>query len=235
MAEQDSVSESKKRKSPEEVADDREKSLAFMDALVGTAENPGVLRKKRKSGAEHVPIEHQRRATKWILPMERTKSLLVHDPGLGKTYTLLLIICAVYVTHRGNKSDLTFLISVPAACLEQWYREVTETLRLSETKILKTTRTKDITHEAISKYTLIIVSRDVVGRAFRECYEWVRCHHVNQQNKWVSQWDRIQGKPLHPLMEAKFSILGVDELYAHTHRPVLARPIAMYSDGRVPL
>ena len=207
--------ESKKRKSVEELADDQARSLKFMDALVGTADNPGILRKKRKSGTTHTPIEHQRRATKWILPIERTRSLLVHDPGLGKTYTLLLIIAAMFVVHRGNKSELTFLLSVPASCLEQWYIEATEALCIPAKRILRTNRLCQLTKEAIANHTLIIVSRDTIGRAFSSCYEWCTAHHLNQQHKWVSQWDRIPNTPLHPLLETKFTVFGIDELYAY--------------------
>ena len=208
--------ETKKRKTPEEIADDKARSLKFMDALVGTVDNPGILRKKRKSGTEHIPIEHQRRATKWILPMERTRSLLVHDPGLGKTYTLFLIISAMYVVHRGTKSELTFLVSVPASCLEQWFREATETLCIPPKKILRTNRLCQLTKETIASHTLIIVSRDTIGRAFSSCYEWVQAHHLNNQNKWVSQWDRIPNTPLHPLLETKFTVFGIDELCVHS-------------------
>lgn len=205
-------SERKKRKTPEEIADDRARSIKFMDALIGTKDNPGILRKKRKSGNEHIPIEHQRRATKWILPLERTRSLLVHDPGLGKTYTLMLVIAAMYVVHRGTKSQLKFLVSVPASCLEQWYREVTEALSISPKKVLRTNRLCHLTKETIANHTVIIVSRDTIGRAFSSCYEYVQAHHLNQQNKWVAQWDRIPNTPLHPLLETNFTVFGIDEL-----------------------
>lgn len=210
---EDAAVEGGKRKLSTMDEDEEKRSVKFMEVLMGNIANPGILRKRRKSGIEHVPIMHQRRAVKFMLPPSQSRAMLVHDPGLGKTFTTLLLVAALHVVHRGSKSELKFLISVPASCIEQWYREVTEALLIPPKMILKTNRVCHLTKEAIAAHTLIIVSRDTVGRAFSACHEYVTAHHLNSLNRWVSAWDRIAGTDMHPLFEAKFALVAVDELH----------------------
>lgn len=213
------------RKIADMSSDDHARSIRFMDALTGTTDNMGILRKKRKSGPAHLALVHQRKGVKFMLPNEQKRSLLCHDPGLGKTYTLMLLMAALWVVHRGSKSELKFLISVPASCIEQWYREVTETLKIAPKLILRTNRLCNLTKEAIASHAVIIVSRDTIGRAYSSCYEYVQAHHLNQQNRWVSQWDRIANTNLHPLFETNFSLFGIDELH------MMRNPLTAWTKG----
>ena len=77
--------------------DDEEKLKRFVGALVGTTEAPGILKPKKR------PCKHQREAVKRMVKDEATRTLLVHDPGLGKTYTVLLLMAAMHAVHKGSK------------------------------------------------------------------------------------------------------------------------------------
>ena len=194
-------------KRPRELTDE-ERTTIFVRALVGKAEAPGILRKTSKK----TPCTHQRKAVKFMLPEQQTRSILVHDPGLGKTYTVLLLIAAIHAIYRGSKRDLKYFISVPASCIEQWFRAVVEDLNIPTKLILHTNRLCQLTKENIARHAIIIVSRDTVGRAFSSCYEYVTAHHLNENNKWCSQWDRIPNTELHPIFQTRFSLFAIDEL-----------------------
>lgn len=202
--------------------DDEEKLKRFVGALVGTTEAPGILKPKKR------PCKHQREAVKRMLKDEATRTLLVHDPGLGKTYTVLLLMAAMHAVHKGSKRELKFFISVPTSCLVQWYRAVLEDLNVSHRLIMSTNRLCDLTEENIAKNVIIIVSRDTVGRAYKTCYEYVGRNQADQpqadqlqgdqpqcdkEEKRGTGWFPIKDAKVHPLFTANFSLFAIDELH----------------------
>lgn len=208
------------------VSVEEERKLSkFMKVLIGKKEAIGILRERRKSGRCHVPLMHQRKAVKFMISPKQRRSVLVHDPGMGKTYTLLLLIAALYVIHPRSKSELKFLISTPTSCLDQWLQEVMQSLNIPAKFILATTKLEKLTKHNIAAHSIIIVSRETIGRAYSTCYEHVSAHHVNENNRWVSQWDRIQETDVHPLFDHKFSLFGIDELH------FLRNPLCAWTKG----
>ena len=192
-------------KRPRVLTDDERTSI-FVRALVGKPGAPGILVKKK------TPCTHQRKAVKYMLPEEQNRSILVHDPGLGKTYTILLLMAAMHAIYPKNKRDLKYFISVPASCIEQWFRAVVEDLNINPKLVMHTNRLCQLTKESIAKHVIIIVSRDTVCRAYSGCHQYVTAHHLNENNKWVSQWDRIPNTELHPIYQTQFSLVAFDEL-----------------------
>jgi hypothetical protein len=200
---------------PGQMSAPEEKTTRFTNALTGKSGGPGILREhtrseKGKAGRPNKPYPHQRKCVKYMLPDEQNRTLMVHDPGTGKTFTFLLLVAAKHVIRRGARQKI--LVSAPASCLKQWTNAVLDTLHVNPNRILTTNRMRSITAEALDKHDFIIVTRDVLGRAWSSCYKWVHAHHRNERGNWVSEWDRIAGTQLHPLFTTKFSVFGVDEV-----------------------
>ena len=193
---------------------DDERTDMFVKALRGTPEAPGILRKRSKSDKSMTPFPHQRDAVKFMLPSNRKRSLLVHDPGLGKTYSILLLIAAIHVTHKGSKSGLKYLISAPASCIEQWFRNVVDVLSINPSLIMITNKICDLTKYNIAKHVIIIASRDIIGRAYRTCH--AKNNHLNDNNKLERRWSRIPDTDMHPLFNVSFSLVATDELVSVT-------------------
>ena len=186
----------------------------FANALIGTQSAPGILRASTRKGRPNRPYPHQRSTVKSMMSDEKSRCVMVHDPGTGKTFTSLLLVATKYVIRHGTRQKV--LVPVPTSCLEQWYQSTLDTLRVSPKRILCTNQMALITTETIANSDIIIVSREIVGRAFSSCHEWVEAHHRTERGHWVSQWDRIAGVTMHPLLEARFSIVFIDELVCCT-------------------
>lgn len=202
---------------PTEAEADAHRTQKFVNALTGTCEGvKGILRKRTLNdvmgpGRLNWPFSHQRKCAKRALPDEQRRMLICHDPGTGKTFTFLLIVAALHTLKGGVRRKT--LVSAPSSCLMQWKNAVLDTLKVREGLILMTNKLADLTADAIDAADIVIVSRDVVGRAFSTCHEWVTRHHQNERGNWMSQWDRTPGTQLHPLLDVAFDLVGVDEVH----------------------
>jgi hypothetical protein len=202
--------ESKKRKA-------EEKLTKFTDLLTGASNKiKGPLRERRLSvggriGRINRPFAHQRDFCKKMPLKGRSRKLMLHDPGLGKTTTFLLFVASKQTVHY-NKVQKT-LVSVPAACIDQWYAELVNTIRISASRVVKTNKLSHITESSLQSHDFFIVSKDLIGNAFASCFEWKQMYEQNENNHWVSGWSRKADTELHPLFKTKFSILGIDEVH----------------------
>jgi hypothetical protein len=181
----------------------------------------GILRTKTRSnkgknGRPNNPYKHQRVAAKEAIQAKRL--LLCHDPGLGKTFTLLLIIAAMHVIDHGRRRKV--LLSAPASCLDQLLSACLDSLRIPESNILKTNELKKLNARSIRANDIIIVSRETLTGAFSTCFEWQQRHHQNERNNWCSGYGRIDGSTLHPIFEVAFDLFGIDEVHCMQCRPI---------------
>jgi hypothetical protein len=176
----------------------------FYNALLGTSTLPGLL----KPG--NVPFPHQRAFVKRVLPDAVNRMLMLHDPGTGKTFTFLLTVAAYFIIK--NRKQIKILVSVPASCMMQWKNAVIESLKISENRIIVTNQLCKLTTNDIQRGIFIIVTKETVGRAWNQCYEWVQAHHCNESGNWISQWDRRPNTDLHPLLKTNFDFFCIDEL-----------------------
>lgn len=197
---------------------DDAKTDKFVNALTGiTLGVKGLLRAHTRKhgklkGRIMKPFCHQRRLVKRMLAARSERMIVNHAAGLGKTYSFLLFVAARYTLSKGNMPKV--LITAPTSCVQQWYDAVLDTLRISPTRILKTTRQKDMHADAIDSHDIIITSRDMIGNAARKTFVWVTAHHQNDRGNWLSAYDRREGTTLHPLFAAEFDIVGFDEVHA---------------------
>ena len=195
-------------------AAEREKTQQFVNALCGvTGGIPGMLRvrpRKRKHDVlegEHWPFPHQRKCAKRLLSDKNLRMLVCHDAGMGKTFTFLLAVAGIHRLRDGRRPRV--LVTAPASCLVQWKAAVLDCLRISERRVLVCNQLAILTRDVIKSHDFIIVSRDIVGRAFGALFEPVQAGPGSRRT-----WQQRPDVPPLPLLEAEFDILGVDEAHA---------------------
>ena len=188
------------------------RTAEFTNALTGVCGGvTGILRPRTKAGRLNTPYTHQRKCAARALPDKRRHMLICHDPGLGKTFTFLLVVAAMHTIMKGARRKT--LISAPASVLEQWKTACLDTLRIPSNNIMMTNKLEKITPESLAGNDILIVSRDLIGRAYSMCHEWVTCSHQNDHGSWLSQWEAKAGVPLHCLFKIKFDIVAFDEVH----------------------
>ena len=179
----------------------------------------GILRENTRKENGHqaiIPFEHQKTVCKRALQKTVPRLLVCHDPGLGKTFSFLLMVAGMHVKDCGKARKT--LISAPASCLDQWLRACLDCLRIPEERILITNQLTKLTSKNIRKHDILIISRDTLRRAFLECHEWVPKHHLSESRHWMSQWDRkrvsIDGPkvPMHPIF-CPIDMFCIDEVH----------------------
>lgn len=178
------------------------KTQGFVNALTGTTAGvKGILRvhTREDSGRRpNVPYPHQRRCAKRAIAPSTKRLLMCHDAGLGKTFTFLISVAGIH-TLKGSGWPKV-LLSVPASCLSQWHAAILDTLRLPSSRLLVTNRESSLTASAMRRCDVIVVSRDVISRAFRKTHE--RC-----QGGWSSSTGA------HPLFDNDYDVFGIDEVH----------------------
>ena len=207
---------------PGQMSVTEDKTTKFTNALTGDCGGvTGILRTHTrtlngKGGRPNKPYAHQRKCAKRALPDDQKRMLICHDPGLGKTFTFLLIVAGMHTLKKGVRRKT--LISAPASVLEQWKTACLDTLRIPDKNILMTNKIDKITPQSLAKHDIVIVSRDLIGRAFSKCHEWVTRHHQNDRGNWLSQWDAKPGVSEHCLFRIAFDLVGFDECHCKLHR-----------------
>ena len=216
--------------------EDRQKTVRFMLAMTAGCEvdDPlkpgekvfvkGMMRKRRRlGGGEWVPYKEQRVAAK--LALHRDRLLLVHDAGLGKTYTAWLVAGGIWLKDGGRPEGnvfTKFFVSCPTACIEQWKNTVLDATKIPEldkTKVphqqvvLATNKLDKITAHSLAAARVVIVSKDLIRRAYQTCHERVAQHHQNERGNWCAGWSRKEGTPMHPLFLAGPRLFIIDEVH----------------------
>ena len=180
-------------------------TLALINGVPGTCE--GILRPANATTGKLVlPYAHQRQAVKMLFDpgSPRTSIIFSHDMGLGKTLTALLSYAA---TNIYMKRLPKALISVPAALIDQWEMAVCEWLRLPRQDILVVRTVSEATRaELIGRATIVLVSCNIVGLAFKKCHELVDVERDTGRGlRTVSEWHLRGGSVLGPLFKPTWS------------------------------
>jgi hypothetical protein len=192
-----------------------ERSAAFMNALTGvTAGVRGIVRRRRRGvdgekGELHMAYWHQLLAVRRAVEKGRSRLVLVHDAGTGKTFTALCSFGALYIFEGGRR--LKMLVLCPASCITQWAEEVEDTLRGQ--RVLAVRRMGHLTAEALEESDVVVLSHDMARSAYTSCYQ--RERRQNEFGSWVNAWVPIPGAPLHPLLRCKFDFAVVDEVHSY--------------------
>jgi hypothetical protein len=213
--------------------EDREKTERFMRAMtagcpVDDEEHPGqtvfvkgMMSKYRgpnlgdgRGKDPWVPHQHQRTAAK--LALHRDRLLLVHDAGLGKTYTAMLVAGGIWLKQGGKKDGnvhTKFVVSCPTACIDQWKAAVLDATKIPEDRVLATNKLDKITARSLAAARVVIVSKDLVRRAYQTCHERTAQHHQNERGNWCAGWTRREGSRMHPLFGIEPQLLIIDEVH----------------------
>lgn len=147
-------------------------------------EHGGLVRTRRP----FEPMAHQLDAAAFCSSRPSVYSL-VHEPGLGKTCSTMLIYAALEAqARREGRACGRLLISSPAAVLQHWARTTTEYLRVRSREVLCTSKAGDVTAAALRNAKVIILTRDCVTNIFKRCHAWVEEHHEVSMPNGGRRW-----------------------------------------------
>ena len=156
----------------------------------GTEGNPGIMRARNRAGQKIEPMEHQRRTVKAFSKRSTTSLASLTTRGCKTATALQCIAAEKLMLGRMPK----VLISVPTAVIRQWEDAIAEWLRISSDRVLVTNQLKKVTSEALESHDVVVVTKDLVSKAYRTCFSKQEQHHTIQTawgQRWVSDWDRI--------------------------------------------
>jgi len=210
----------------EEVKKSEQKRLEseYMTRLVnGTSKFPGIMRARDRKKKRNHPYTHQRQAVKSFVSGQASHKgyfILGHDPGLGKTATVLQAIAALCAILKRMPK---IIISVPSATMDQWEDAITNWLH--KVKVLSTAVSKDITRDAILHNDVILTTRDTIGNAFSSCFSKqdvtreVEGHGMRHGTEWLP----TDGVKMHALFNppknaaagwnGTYDMLAIDEAH----------------------
>ena len=178
---------------------------------------PGIMAVHDGFGKPLLPYEHQRQAVKRVAAKNCEFMLLAHDAGLGKTAPLFQIMAAMEILIGGG---CTTIVTVPPSTLSQWEETAHTWLnpdRVAPETILVTNKASLITEDALATVRVLVVSRHLLARLYKTCFNYEEKYEQNERGNWVSKWIRTQGTPLHPLFRKAWDLLGVDECHCDLH------------------
>lgn len=168
--------------------------------ISGTHSFGGIMRSTNQAGEANRPFDHQRHAVARIVQPDTTFRVLAHDMGLGKTATALQAYCAEAV-RLGRVPKL--VVTVPSAVLGQWADTIADWVRIDSKRVLVTSNLSKVTPTALRVTDILVVSRDLLARAYATCHQRFERHHQERTDKgkmrWVAQWDRQPDRPMHPI------------------------------------
>lgn len=171
---------------------------------------PGILSCKDSNGDVLKPYPHQRDAVRKIAGKGVDWFVLAHDAGTGKTATIFQTMAAMELIVGGG---VTAIVTAPPSTLPQWEETAHDWLNIPNKKeaIVVTNKAKLITEELLSKVRVLVISRYVLARIFKMCWEYKSKVEKNASGNWVGKWVRIPGAPLHPLFRKKWDMAAYDE------------------------
>jgi len=188
----------------------------------GECHIPGILAETDVGGEALLPYEHQRQACSMACVRGTEYVVLAHDAGTGKTATLFQILAAMELCVGGGA---TAIVTVPPATLPQWEQTAHDWLNLpnKHTAILCTNKAEKVTKSALEKVRVLVITRHLLARLYKSCWEYVKEHHQNGRGNWVGAWQLKPGQPIHPLFTKKWTLMGVDEAYVFSYRTLSLR------------
>ena len=171
---------------------ERQPSRQTLSMTRGTARFRGIMCEANAAGEPNRPFDHQKEAVSQIAEPSTTFYILAHDMGLGKTATALQAYCAEAV-RLGRVPKM--VVTAPSAVLDQWHQTITDWVRIDGGRVLVASSLSSVSEAALRKVDILVISRDLLARAYATCFVRYEQHHKERSAKghvhWVAQWDRI--------------------------------------------
>lgn len=197
---------------------DENKAKKYMEILQkGTPGVKGILAVHDTDGEELVPYTHQRQSVKLCAVPDCKFHVLAHAAGTGKTATFFQLFAAVELLVGGGARCI---IIVPPATLVQWKETAHSWLNLKDkhNAVFATNKEKLVTKSALQKARVVILTRHLLARIFKQSFSFVKQHHKTATGHWASGWIRKQGAALHPLFHEAYDLMGNDEAHQCRNR-----------------
>lgn len=162
----------------------------------------GIMRERDRFKKLNVPFRHQMKAI-YEMQAEGVDFFgLYHAMGLGKTVTVAMYIAAISLKLKGRVPKT--LIACPAGLVRHWKKVLLSWLRIPEDRFLFVEKGSDLTFAALNNVDIVVVSRELLSKAFGECYQKVeRGDYVDTDagRRWVTVWQPKDPErvPPHPL------------------------------------
>ena len=178
----------------------------------GDCHIPGIMAVHGVKGELLLPYEHQRQACSMACVKDMHTLLLAHDAGTGKTATFFQIFAAMELCVGGGA---TAIVTVPPSTLAQWEQTAHDWLNLPDKRggIVVTNKADRLTKPVLERIRVLVISRHLLAKVYKSCWEWVKEHHQTARGHWVGAWVQKPGVPIHPLFTKKWTLLGVDEAH----------------------
>ena len=187
---------------------------SFFSSLL--AANGGLVRDDRPFD----PMAHQLDAATFCSSRPSIYAL-VHEPGLGKTCTTMLIYAALErLARQQNRPVGRLLISSPAAVCMHWRKTVLDYLTIKPCEVLLTSKADEVTAAALRAARVLILTRDCLTNIFRKCHVWVEQHHQipmpnGMGQRWVGGWTARGEAPLFSFLAAEgLELMTIDEAHS---------------------
>ena len=194
------------------------------------------------SGNPLVLFPHQKEAvSKLMLHLLRKKgdaawAALLHDPGLGKTVTILTLwakLNTLKVAKTGK--PVRMIISCPAATLRSvWESHIYTWLKIAKERVLVVDSLAALCkHKDVKGFDIIIITRNLVASAFTKTWAWDK-HGVSYldrlgRERYKGGW--VKTRPKNILFDNSYDLVVIDE--SHFMRNLKPKAVIIDSHNKL--
>lgn len=178
---------------------------------------PRVFRDTHKeTGAQLVLYKHQKDAVIFMKKQLEKQSwaALLHDPGLGKTLTILTLWALM---RKNYDHEFSLVVSCPAATIRAvWLQHITDWMNIPRSSVLVVDSMKVLEkpeNKNMKKFKIVLITRDVLRIAFTKSWVWEPEFEIYEDRagkpRWRGGWDLRKTRT--PLFRRKWDLFVVDE------------------------
>jgi len=194
------------------------------------------------SGNPLLLFPHQKEAvSKLVRHLLRKKgdaawAALLHDPGLGKTVTILTLwarLNALKMAKTGNAARM--VISCPAATLRSvWESHIYTWLRIPKARVLVVDSLAALCkHRDVEDFDIILITRNLVASAFTKTWVWDKhgVRYVDRLGRERYKGGWVQTRPKNTLFASSYDLVVIDE--SHFMRNLRPKAVVIDSHNKL--
>ena len=169
----------------------------------------GILKSHAPDGTELLFYTHQTRALELTERKEKTAFILEYATGAGKTIIAAAVIacCFKKLQQFGKEHEMKIAIVVPKTLRAQWKAVLLRWLRISPSDVLEVAAGEDMTHAAIEKAKIVLVTRTLLAGQLNAGFV--------ETERGSGKWVQNDGAPLPAIFDFRFHRLIVDEIHTN--------------------